>query len=155
MKISAKTFQGRKWNKLNDKAVTKLAACMLGIQNKFALLMNKSFSILSPAKRKVATICFAVIGGGLSIYFICDAITINKKKDFLENIGSFSVPQYYNRAEEKQRRDFLDEKTWKKIQAFKIYMDSLKLINDPEYQKILKERPGLMDSIYALEQIYY
>ena len=48
----------------------------------------------------------------------------------------------------------VDEQTYLQIQDFRKYMDSLKLNRTNEYDSILQARPGLMDSVQVLEQIY-
>jgi hypothetical protein len=71
-------------------------------------------------------------------------------------IGSFQIPGQLNPREEEMHNEvFLDQETWNKVQVFKHYMDSLKSVNSPEYYIIIDTRPGLMDSIRALEEIYY
>jgi hypothetical protein len=142
-------------NPINDKAASKIAGRMLGVQNKFATIMNKGFSKLSTAKRKIVVICFTLIGGGLSIYYICEAMTGAGKEKVVE-MEKFEIPKHYKQQEtEASPNVFVDEETWNKVQFFKHYMDSLKKKDDPEYYKIMKERPGLLDSIRTLEQIYY
>lgn len=140
---------------VTDKAATRVVRSMLLIQNKFANIMNKGFSKLNPSKRKIAVIFFSLIGAGLSIYYICEAIIGVKKENVVEKIGSFEIPKQFNPREETHSEVFLDEETWNKVQSFKHYMDSLKSVNSPEYYIIMAARPGLMDSIHALEQIYY
>ena len=118
--------------------------------------MNKGFSKLSLTRRKIAVFFFCLIGGGLSIYYICEAVIGVQKKTPVEQIGKFEFPKNYHDRETEAASDLLvDEETWNKLQIFKQYMDSLKKFNNSEYQYILLTRPGLMDSINTLEQIYY
>lgn len=138
-----------------DKAAARITNCMLRVQNKFAIIMNKSFSKLSTTKRKIAVFFFCLIGGGLSIYYIWTAI-IDSKKDYVAQIEKFEIPKNYNQRETEAKTDvFVDEETWNKVQYFKHYMDSLKKNNSPDYYIIMDARPGLMDSINQLEQFYY
>jgi hypothetical protein len=156
MKIRGRRLKVKGVDALNDKAASKIAGWMLGVQNKFAIIMDKGFSKLNSTKRKIAVVFFSLIGGGLSIYYICEAVMVVKKESPVNKIGSFEIPKNYNERETEARSNvFLDEETWNKVQAFKHYMDSLKSINSPEYYIIMDARPGLMDSIHALEQIYY
>jgi hypothetical protein len=141
---------------VSDKAARRVVDWILVIQNKFASVMNKGFSKLSLTKRKIAVAFFSMIGGGLSIYYICEAVIGATKKSPAEKIGSFQIPGQLNpREEETHNEIFLDQETWNKVQVFKHYMDSLKSVNSPEYYIIIDTRPGLMDSIRALEEIYY
>jgi hypothetical protein len=141
---------------VNDKAASKIAGWMLGVQNKFAMVMNKGFSKLNSTKKKIAVLFFLLIGEGLSIYYICEAMIGVKKENPVERIGTFKIPKNYNQRETETKSDLLlDEDTWIKVEAFKHYMDSLKTNDPPMYEIILMERPGLMDSINTLEQIYY
>jgi hypothetical protein len=141
---------------LNDKAASKIAGWMLALQNKFANAMNKQYSKLSATKRKIAVFLFCLIGGGLSIYYISEAIIGVKSNHPLDKIGRFEIPKNYNDRDTEALMDLpVDEETWNKVQAFKHYMDSLQKYDRREYEYILLTRPGLMDSIKTLEQIYY
>lgn len=156
MKVKSEKLKVKSKNTFNDKAASKIAGWMLGVQNKFAIIMNKGFSKLDKTKRKVAVVFFSLIGGGLSIYYIGEAVVGVKKESPVEKIGSFSIPKQLNPREEETYNDILlDEETWNKVQDFKHYMDSLKSVNSPQYYIIMDARPGLIDSIHALEQIYY
>lgn len=156
MRLRRERLKVKRESLIQDKAASKIAGWMLGVQNKFAVIMNKGFSKLSTTKRKIAVLFFALVGGGLSAYYICEAIIGARKETPLEGIGTFEMPKNFSQRETEAQGDvFVDEETWSKVQFFKQYMDSLKKKNDSHYYQIIKERPGLMDSINTLEHIYY
>lgn len=66
------------------------------------------------------------------------------------------VPKHFNKTgdEELAPEAYVDEETWLQIKQFRNYMDSLKQKARNEYDSILQARPGLMDSVQMLEQIY-
>ena len=67
------------------------------------------------------------------------------------------IPKHFNKTGDETviPEATVDEQTYLQIQDFRKYMDSLKLNRANEYDSILQARPGLIDSVQALEQIYY
>ena len=151
-----KKMKGKNQNPVNDKTASKIAGWMLGVQTKFAIIMNKTFQHTTISKMKIILVLFCIISGGLSVYYFYDAIVSNKKKNDPVTIEGFVVPRSsIDREVEAMPNVYVDEDTWSKVQSFKLYMDSIKTVAPKEYNKIMYERPGLMDSIKQLEELYY
>ena len=105
---------------------------------------------------KVFLILFCLINGGLSLYFVGKGL-FKKNKDIIINLDKLHTPKYYDKAGDEMipSGTYIDEETWSKVLVFRNYMDSLKANASKNYDSILKARPGLMDSIRAIEGIYY
>ena len=139
-----------------DKAAHKIVASGYVLQRGFASTMNKRFNHMSVKKLKTILVLFCVAFGSLSIYFIVHAMAGPPEKKAMVKIDQVDVPGYFNKAgdEEIPFESYVEDETFKKIAAFKTYMDSLKKNNQFQYNSILASRPQLMDSILMLERIY-
>jgi hypothetical protein len=125
-----------------DKVAGKIAGWIIKCQTKVSDFMNKRLSKLSIKRTKVLLVVFCLFWGGLSIYFIVYAV-LNKKPHTLK-VDPLNLPQHFINDENSEREDRVGTDTYKKIQEYKKYMDSI-------HQTI---RPGLLDSMNMLEQIY-
>ncbi|MFW2477500.1 MAG: hypothetical protein ACN4EP_11320 [Sediminibacterium sp.] len=139
----------------SDRIANKLAATGIKIQTLFSNKMNKLFLNTSSAKLKRLLIIFCIVSGGCSIYLFSTAIFTES------NAGGFKVeaiksPKHFsNTGDEKINKESeVDEKTFYQIVQFERYMDSLKQHKISVYDSILQARPGLMDSVQVLKQIY-
>ena len=122
---------------VNDKAAKGVANFLIKIQIKFSEFMNKKTSGLSTRRMKIWLTIFCLFWGGLSIYFITHALFGSKQTTI--KIQPLNIPQHINETE-----NHVDKETYLKILAYKKYMDSA-------HEFI---RPGLLDSMNVLEQIY-
>lgn len=120
--------------------------------------MNNTFGKLPVGKMKILLVCFCLAGGGLSTFFVYDALFNNKKKSPSYTVEPIHVPKYYDRSGEEFRRQGynVDENMITQILHFEQYMDSLR--NSPSgrilYDSILSTRPGLMDSVALIKMMY-
>lgn len=139
-----------------DKIAGKIARYIIKAQTKFARVMNKSFSALSITSMKVVVILFCLGTGGLSLYLVCQGLFEENKGNAISP-AKVHTPKYFDKAGDEIVTSVadVDEETWGKVQLFKTYMDSLKTNSPKNYDSIVSERPGLMDSIAAIEDIYY
>ena len=143
---------------LKDKAARGIAKFLLRMQAKFSEFMNANTKNI-PAKRlKIFLVAFCLFGGGFSIYLIAEAIFKEDKQQPPIKIDKVNVPKYYDQSgtDEMQTEQYVDEETFKGIQAFERYMDSLQQTQSGRklHDSILITRPGLMDSIRMLKEIY-
>lgn len=143
-------------NPIHDKIAGSIAGYMTKAQTKFARVMNKGFSGVSTKNMKVVLVLFCFISGGLSLYLVGKGL-FKKEKEITINLDKVHTPKYYDRAGDEMvpSGTYIDEETWSKVQLFRNYMDSLKTDASKNYDSIVSERPGLMDSIAAIEDIYY
>ncbi len=135
---------GENWT---DKAAGKIAGAGIKLQTKFANLMNKQFSKIPQQRLKTVLVVFCLLSGGFSIYLAAHAVFGPDKKQVPVQVEQMHIPQHYNRSgsEVNETGNYVDETLYREIQEYKHYMDSLG-------QPI---RPGLLDSIKVLEQIYH
>jgi hypothetical protein len=149
----------KNWRQRNlavDKAAKRMAVWLLWVQNRFVRVMDKCFCNLPHRWKKASVFAFVLVGVCLSFYCIGEVFFVRERQDALERIGSFKIPRrFMERDVEATENIFVDENTWKRLQDFKIHMDSLRLHDPKEYEKRISQRPGLMDSIHTLEDIYY
>ncbi|MBN8878073.1 MAG: hypothetical protein J0I32_11040 [Sphingobacteriales bacterium] len=130
-----------------DKAAGKIAGAGIKLQTKFAHVMNKRVSKIPQQKLKTVLVAFCLLSGGFSIYLAANAIfgTENKQPSF--EVKKMDVPKHFNKtgSEINEPENSISHEMYREIQEYKKYMDSLK-------QPI---RPGLLDSIRILENIYH
>ena len=129
---------------------------MVLAQTKFAKMMNKCCSKVSGQRMKLYTYLFCFLGFGLSLYIIGIAFLDFRLRSKFK-IEQVSIPKIEDKKYDATIHSniLVDEESWEKIQAFKRYVDSLKQNDVKAVDSLLEERPGLMDSIAMLEEIYY
>jgi hypothetical protein len=135
-----------KENPWSDKAARKIAGAGIKIQSKFSDFMNKLFAGMNVKKLRTILIVFCLSCGGYSVYLIANAI-FSKKQTPLK-IDQVDVPKHFDRTGDETiiPETYVDEETYLKIQAFK---------KSSFYDSTIQARPGLLDSIAMLEEIYH
>lgn len=70
--------------------------------------------------------------------------------------GQVAVPKHFDKTGEPLDDEVLvvSPVLYKRLQEFRSYMDSLRVYSKQVYDSIMHARPGLMDSVFFLEQIY-
>lgn len=141
---------------VSDKVAGKIAGLGIKIQQLFAEKMNRIFMKTDYKRLKLILILFCISAGGYSIYLVANSIISPGKIQKGFEIQQMDVPKHFNKTgdEELMPDAYVDEETWQQIKQFRNYMDSLKQKSRNEYDSILQARPGLMDSVQMLEQIY-
>lgn len=135
---------GENWT---DKAAGKIAGAGIKLQTKFAKTMNRFISNMPGRKLKLLLFAFCFISGGFSVYLAANAIWGKDKEQPAIEVKPINIPRHYNKtgSEINESENYIPEELYGDIQEYKRYMDSLG-------QPI---RPGLLDSIQILEQIYH
>ncbi len=138
-----------------DKMASGIARLFLAVQSGFALIMSRNINRLSKNGRRAFLGIFCALYLGGSMYIFYEAVKPTKKatpyflpyasSGILQELGMFA------------KSPSMKENSLNRIQYFKTYMDSLKKSNGGRimFDSILKARPGLMDSIYTIERLYY
>ncbi|MEP7375304.1 MAG: hypothetical protein ABI675_18025 [Chitinophagaceae bacterium] len=141
---------------VSDKVAGKIASVGIRIQTKITENMNKLFSNMPVKKLKTILIVFCLGCGGYSIYLVANAIFSSDKKQPSFKVDQVDVPKHFDRAGDEmiQLESYVDEETYLQIEGFKQYMDSLQINKSNRYDSIMIARPGLMDSVIVLEEIY-
>ena len=142
---------------VSDKVADKIAGAGIKIQQVFAKKMNTMFMNIEIKKLKILLILFCICAGGYSIYLVAESIIGSDKKQNGFKIQQMDVPGHFDKTGDESLipETYVDDETYQRIKRFKDYMDSLKHNRSSEYDSILQVRPGLMDSVQMLEEIYY
>lgn len=141
---------------VSDKVAGKIAGVGIKVQQLFAENMNRIFMKTDFKRLKLILIVFCVCAGGYSIYLIVNSVFSPERNQKALEIQQMDIPKHFNKSGDEtiMPEATIDEQTYLQIQDFRKYMDSLKLNRTNEYDSILQARPGLMDSVQVLEQIY-
>lgn len=141
---------------ISDKVAGKIAGAGIKIQKLFAEKMNNIFMKMETKRLKALLVLFCLCAGGYSIYLIADSIISPNKNQSGLKIQQMDVPKHFDKTgdESLNPEAYVDEETFQRLQQFRVYMDSLKRNKSSEYDSILQARPGLMDSVQMLEEIY-
>ena len=144
-----------KESKLQDKVAGKIADAWVRVQTKLSERVNKLFSKMSVKKLKVMLVVFCLGCGGYSIYLMVNAIVSPDKQPSFK-VDQVDVPKHFDETGDEiiQPESYVDEGTFQKIQGFKEYIDSLRTNKSKLYDSIVIARPGLIDSILVLKEIY-
>ena len=125
-------------------------------QSRWAEWMQRKAERLSAKGKLMALLIFVLLTGSYSIYLIGKSFSENQTPSF--SIISIKRPAHIQktRDEVKHTNAVISKSEYEKIHRFRQYMDSLahtptgKVLHD----SILSYRPGLIDSIQIIENIY-
>lgn len=131
-----------KENPLQDKVAGSIAGGLICLQTKFSNLMSKLFMNMKAKRIKMWLVMFCIISGGLSIYFFISALIAKPKATI--KIDKVKMPQHVDQSGVEIKVIPVPDEVFQDIQDYKKYMDSL---GEPI-------RPGLLDSIKIIEEIY-
>lgn len=125
-------------------------------QRKWAIWLNGKAEKLSKNTKLYSLIIFCFLFGGFSIYIIVSAIGNNAEKLTIEKMSFPAYAIAEDSTTSVKQLPILSEKEHQNIERFKRYMDSLQKtpVGRLKYDSIIKTRPGLMDSIAFIEQLY-
>ena len=91
----------------------------------------------------------------MSLYYLGIAVLKNENPNNV-NIEQAKVPVLPDSNEQVLSPSVLiDEESWKKISGFERTMDSLRESGSSKFDSIVLARPGLMDSLELLKEMYY
>lgn len=137
----------------NDSFARRIAAILLKLQIQFALFMSKVSSAYPARTQKLGLIVLCSLFLSLSSWFIIDAVT---KKIAPKRITVTHIRFIPSIKMQEQPRIVLTQTGYRKLQQFRHYLDSLRHAQSGKlmYDSIVHARPGLLDSIAILENIY-
>lgn len=143
--------EGPAWQ---DNVAVKIYKMVHQVQISFASFMSKKLNHLSAKRRKTVFILFFILIGSLSLYQIVYGIISDSAIGNTVKIDKINFPLHDSKSS--IERIEITENDYQSITSFKHYMDSLnKNLNGKyQYDSILQARPGLMDSVQVLEQLY-
>lgn len=155
-------FKNRKKQKVTkpheaqDKFLKSIVNTCIVWQSRWAEWMQRKTEKLSGKGMFMVLLVFVLLAGGYSIYLI--------GRSFSENLTpSFSIifikrPAHIQETgdEARHRNPAISKSEYERIHWFKQYMDSLtqSIAGKVLYDSIIALRPGLMDSIQLIENMY-
>ena len=142
---------------IQDKLAGRIAKGILLVQRRFAFLLNNKANQLSTGMKKIYLLLFCLVFGGFSAYILLTVFRNEKTLPRSIKPDQVSFPKHINPESEFQHKIIVSEDEMQRIQRFKKYMDSLKASESGKirHDNLMKDRPGLMDSIQLIEQIYH
>jgi hypothetical protein len=127
-------------------------------QAKLAGFLNRKTQGLSTGGKKLILVAICLVFGGMSLYLIINTVWSTSKPVVSLKPKAISVPEHMDKTGEESLRPrvLVSEQDMNEVRMFKVYMDSLKksVKGKPLYDSILKARPGLMDTVGMLEELY-
>lgn len=151
-----KTPGSRKENAAQERLANSIVSACLRFQQKWADFMLRHTERFSRNGKLIILSLFCAAATSLSIYFIISGVTGRKASSF--TVIPLKKPPYAVKAGDEKTKALviISEEEYKKINRFRYYMDSLARSPSGKqlYDSILSHRPGLMDSILLIENIY-
>lgn len=143
-------------DKNQDTILKQIVNACLRLQNGWAQWMGRRTQRLSRKTLFLLLLAFIVLAGGYSIYLIGKSFSGNQANSI--SITSIKKPEHVvQTGESASRPDMIESKTdYQRIIRFRAYMDSLARspAGKAAYDGIILNRPGLLDSIRLIEEIY-
>lgn len=138
-----------------EKVAGVIMGWILKLQHGFANFMSQRTNRLSSFTMKLGLFLFLLMGSSLSIYLLLEAI-LQKEKTAAIHIDRIKVPVYADTPAEDIPGLVITKEMYEEMKSFQQYMDSLRQSKAGAriFDSILLIRPGLMDSVKKLEQIY-
>lgn len=132
-------------NSWTDKAAGKIAGFFLGVQKRFSDAMNRIVAKASTKKLKFGLVIFCLLSGGFSVYLIVSSIIRPGGPGIKVNKIDIPIREDQSVRKVADSANFISDAMYQNIQRYKRYMDSMGF----------SIRPGLLDSIKELEDIYH
>jgi hypothetical protein len=129
---------------------------LVKLQMAFANRLNAGAAKLSLPTIKRALLLFCLVGGGLSIYLAMNGVLRSQTKTAVIQIDQASVPKHFDRSGDEVRevQNIIDTDLYGPVKKFRAYIDSLRINDKKTYDSIRLSRPGLLDSVEAIEEIF-
>jgi len=121
----------------------------------FASYLGKKTAGLGSREKLVFLAGVCTVFGGLSLFYVIRVFSPGTKvKPVMPQ--QVAVPKHFDKTGEPAENEVVvvSPGLYRRLQEFKRFMDSLRQKADPAYDSIMRERPGLMDSVLWLEKIY-
>jgi len=150
-------FQNKRQNGEQKASKGSLAAGILykPIQSAWAAWMARRTAGFTRSTWQVLLSLFVVLFGGYSLYLAVNGFTARQAKSI--SITPIKIPRHATQTGDTPKAaPQLSEAGYSRIRQFRIYMDSLARspTGKVTYDRIIKCRPGLMDSVRFIENQY-
>lgn len=140
-----------KSNTVSDKAAIRMADAIRWTQEKFAKSMTKLSAKVSLAGLKTILILILLLGTAWSAYTIISAFTVTTS---IRNTYRPAVIKLPVTMMQTPVQTTITQQEYERVHALSMYLDSVRIRDIRRYNHILKERPGLIDSLYRFEIMY-
>lgn len=151
-----KKQKAKKQHEMQDQLLKSIVHTCLKWQSRCAVWMQQKTERLSGKGKLVVLSVFVLLTGGYSIYLIGKSFSGSQTYSF--SITPIKRPAHIQETgdEAEHTNTVISKSEYEKIHRFKQYMDSLTRSSTGKvlYDSIVAHRPGLMDSIQIIENIY-
>lgn len=139
---------------VSDKAAGWIANRILKTQNKFANLLGNISSTWKTKQQWIFLYMVWLVFGGLSTISVINAFN-QKSKNILGKPATIKTPRNISAKETHPIR--ITDNEIRHVHVFKRTLDSLSKTPEGKIKvnKLLNRRPGLMDSLEMVEELYY
>jgi hypothetical protein len=141
-------------NPLQEKAAAWVVAKLLCLQNNWALHLDRCVNRLSARSKKIGLMVFVGLSVMTCVSILIETFTGPHQASSLK-IGKISIRKYASATSEIRPTSPVSEQQYKRVIAFRYYMDSLSVFGRKAYDSINHFRPGLLDSALTLEKLYH
>jgi hypothetical protein len=133
----------------------KIVHAIQWTQRGFAGFFGKKTAGLSNRGKIIFLMAVCFVFGGLSLFSFVDVFNPSRDNTLVKP-GQVAVPKHFDKTGElpDDQVVIVSPAFYKRLQDFKLYMDSLRKNSKVKYDSIVRARPGLLDSVLFLEQIY-
>lgn len=139
-----------------DKNAKIIVDKFLRLQQQWATFMQQHIERLSIKSKVIVLVFFCLGGAGFSFLLIAKSFMGNNKTSF--RVARIQNAEHIGKSGEEKilATSIVTKQEHEKIQSFRQYMDSLSRspLGKRTYDSILITRPGLMDSVIVIENIY-
>jgi hypothetical protein len=138
----------------SDKAAGWIANGILKVQNKFATMLGKMSASWKTKQQLVFLYLVSIVLGGLSVTAIIKPFD-KKAENNVSKPAAIKTPRMI--PEEDRNSVTITDNEINKVHVFKHTLDSLSKTGDGKIKvkNLLSRRPGLMDSLEMVEELYY
>jgi hypothetical protein len=143
-------------NAAQDKIAFSIIRKCIRLQSRWADYLQRKSDRLSAKVKKYALISFCLLAGGCSLYSIIESFRTTSDNVF--SVAPIKVPEHAIKTEEANRQPsiIITKDAFENVQRFRYYMDSLTRSSSGKrtHDSILAARPGLMDSVRIIDEMY-
>ncbi len=143
-------------NDVQDRIANSMVHKCIRAQERCATYMQHQTEKLSSRIKKLLLVMFFLSSGGYSLYLIAESLKSHKGKFF--SVTPIKVPEYMDKAGDENTKApvIVSKDEYERIHRFKLFMDSLAKNSSGKrlYDSILFSRPGLMDSLMMIQEMY-
>lgn len=140
-----------------DRMASVIAGTIKGMQEQFVKRMTALFLKIGTRMSKIVFVVLLTATGLYSLYLTGIALLQPDKSIQLFRPAYIQQPANIQQDESKTVMALIavDTITAEKLKALLLYFDSIKTNQPTQYDSILQSRPGLIDSVRMLTQLYY